>query len=147
MGGANYGSGTGHAVSVLRVPAGNERDGVFKPLLRIDMEAWFAKGETPFANEEQKSRLEGIKARALIDDGFKQKLFADPVGVLRAEGVEIQSLATASGELSVGQLDQVSAGTGSVMGWLSENVLGPAWSAIVSAVGSTDDNKDDGNSP
>jgi hypothetical protein len=80
-------------------------------------------------NEEQKSQLEKIKARALTDDGFKQKLFADPVSVLSAEGVEIPDpLLASNGELSVSQLDQVAAG--SVMSWISENVTGPIWAAI-----------------
>ena len=98
-------------------------------------------------NEVLTNQLERIKARALTDDRFKQKLFADPVGVLTAEGVDIPGpLAAANGELSSSQLDQVSGGTGSVMGWISENVTGPIWGAIVSTVGSTDNNKDDGNS-
>jgi hypothetical protein len=80
--------------------------------------------------------LEKIKARALTDEGYKQKLFADPVSVLSAEGVEIPGpLAGVNGELSLNQLDQVSAGDGGVMGWISQNVTGPIWQAIVDASG------------
>ena len=82
--------------------------------------------------EVQTSQIERIKAKALTDDGFKQKLFADPVNVLKAEGFEIPGpVAASDGELSASQLDQVSAGSdGTVMGWISENVTGPIWNAI-----------------
>ena len=40
--------------------------------------------------EAQERTFEKVIATALVDKAFKQKLMADPVSVLRAEGVEIR---------------------------------------------------------
>jgi hypothetical protein len=62
-------------------------------------------------NEEQETQVEKIKARAHTDEGFKEKLAADSVSVLKADGERIPDpLAASNGELSASQLDQLSAG-------------------------------------
>lgn len=83
-------------------------------------------------NEELTKKLENIKARAQKDEDFRQKLFSDPVTVLKEEGVEITpgllAAESAGGELSAEQLEHVAGG--GVMSWISENITGPICAAI-----------------